>query len=105
MGTPGCRDRASEEDCRAACRNSVQLSYWSDFDDAYEQSGRGPRGRERERERGERQLERALSEDGELHETLEGCVTVCRRTPTDPEIVACQIEAQSPSQLNRCVAR
>lgn len=103
LGASGCRDRASEEDCRAACLNSVTLSYWADFEEAYEESGRGERGRERERERAENRLERALSEEGELAETLEGCVTVCRRQPTPPEIVACQLEAESIADLNRCV--
>ena len=99
----GCRDRASEEDCRAACRNSVELSFWSDFEDEHKLSQRRERVRRQKVERGERMIERALEPEGELYETLEGCVTVCRRTPTPPEIVKCQLEAESVSQLNACV--
>jgi hypothetical protein len=101
----GCRDRASEEDCRAACRNSVELSFWSDFEEEHKLSQRRERVRRELEERGKRMLEGALAEDGELHETLEGCVTVCRRTPTPPEVVECQMDATSVAHLNRCVAR
>jgi hypothetical protein len=103
LAATGCRDRASEEDCRAACRNSVELSFWSDFEEEHKLRQRRERVRREYEARGTRMLESALAEDGELYDTLEGCVTVCRRTPTPPEIVECQLEATSVSQLNRCV--
>ncbi len=103
LGAFGCRDRASEEDCRAACKNSVELSFWSNFEEEHNLSARRERVKRQMKDRGARELKAALGEEGELHETLEGCVTVCRRTPTPPEVVECQIEASSVSQLNRCV--
>lgn len=101
----GCQDRASEEDCWDACKNSVELSFWEDFAEAKNLDERGPRARERALERGERKLSREMREEGALYETVDGCTQVCRRTPTPPEVVACQMEAESVAALNACAGR
>lgn len=101
----GCHDRASEEKCRDSCLNSVELSFWEDFADERDLDSLPERARARELQRGERMLERELGEGGALREAVEDCADVCRRVPTPPEVVECQLEAESVAEINECGAR